>query len=81
MDVYASGVFSLLHLNETLNEMNERTKCLAFADNFTGAGKLQQLRSWWDSIASHGLNIGFYPKARSWFTIKKTIFQSCDQNY
>ena len=41
MDVYASRVFSLLHLNEALNEMNERTKCLAFADNFTGAGKLQ----------------------------------------
>ena len=38
------------------------------------AGKLQKLRSLWDSIASHGPNIGFHPKAsKSWFIAKNII--------
>ena len=46
MGMYATGMFPLLHLNETSNEINERTKRLVFADDFTVAGKLQELRSW-----------------------------------
>ena len=42
----ATGVFPLLPLNETSNEMNERTKRLDSAEHFTGAGKLHELRSW-----------------------------------
>ena len=53
MGMYATGMFPLLHLNETSNEINERTKRLVFADDFTVAGKLQELRSWQDSIVSH----------------------------
>ena len=52
MGMYATGVFPLLRLNETSSEMNE-----------TGAGKLQELQSWWDSIVSYGPNIGYCPKA------------------
>ena len=75
MGMYAIGVFYLLHLNETSNQINQRTRRLAFADDFTGSGKLQELRSWWDSILSHGLNIGYYPKAsKSWLTIKEQYF-------
>ena len=47
MGMCATGLFPLLHLNETSNEMNERTKRLAFVDYFTGVGKLQESRSWW----------------------------------
>ena len=43
MGMYAIAMFPLLHLNERSNEMNERTKRLAFADDFTGAGNLQEL--------------------------------------
>ena len=46
MGMYATGMFPLLHLNETSNEINERPKRLVFADDFTVAGKLQELRSW-----------------------------------
>ena len=53
MGMYATGMFPLLHLNETSNEINERPKRLVFADDFTVAGKLQELRSWQDSIVSH----------------------------
>lgn len=36
-------LFLLLHLNETSNVINERTKRLVFADGLTRAGKLQEL--------------------------------------
>ena len=74
--MYATRVFPSLHLNDTSNEMNERIKRLALVDDFTGAGKLQELRSWWDSIASHGPNINYYPKAStSWLTVKEQYFK------
>ena len=47
MGMCATGLFPLLHLNETSNEMNERTTRLAFVDYFTGVGKLQESRSRW----------------------------------
>ena len=62
MGMDATGVFPLLHLNETSNKMNESTIRLAFTD-FTGASKSQELKSWWDGIVSHGPNIGYCPKA------------------
>lgn len=65
----------LLHLNETSKEMNERTKRLTFADDFTAADKLQELRSWWESTVSHGPHIDYHPKAsKIWLTVKE---QSC----
>ena len=52
--------------------MNERTERLTFADDFTGANKLQELRSWWESIVSHGPHIDYYPKAsKIWLTVKE----------
>ena len=71
MGMYAIRVFPLIHWNKTSNVINGRTKRLAFADDLTGAGKLQELRSWVDSIVSHGPNIGYYSKAyKSWLILK-----------
>ena len=57
--------------------MNGRINCLVFADDFAGAGKLQELRSSQDSIVSHGPNVGYYPEERkSWFTVKEQYFEN-----
>ena len=75
MSLYVKAMFPLLHLKEPSNEMNERTKRLAFADDFTGAGKLQELRLWWDNIVSHGPNFGYYREAsKSWLTLNVNYF-------
>ena len=77
MGMYATGVFPLPHLNETSNEVNEITKHLAFTDDFTGSGKLQELQSRWDTIVNHGTNIGYYPKSsKSWLTVKQQYFDN-----
>lgn len=44
--MYAIAMSPFFHLNEPSNEMNERTELRAFANAFTGAGKLEELRSW-----------------------------------
>ena len=43
--------------------------------NVLDSGKLQGLRSWWDSIASHVLNIGYYSNgSKSWLTVREQYF-------
>ena len=43
-------------------------KHIAYADDFAGASKLQQLKEWWDRIEIFGPLLGYYPKAsKSWF--------------
>ena len=57
------------------NEMNQRAKFLAFAGNLLDSGKLQGLRSWWDSIVSHVPNIGYYSNgSKSWLTVREQYF-------
>lgn len=47
IEMYGTRMFPLLHLNELSKKkkMNGRINCLVFADDFAGAGKLQELRS------------------------------------
>ena len=43
--------------------------------SFESVGRLQELRSCWDSIVSHGLNIDYYPKiSETWLTVKEQYF-------
>ena len=41
------------------------------ADDATGAGKLQPLKEWWDSIVSNGINTSYYiNESKSWLILK-----------
>ena len=51
--------------------MNERTKRLASGYNLTGAGKLLELQSWWDSIVSH---VDYSKASKSYLTVKEQYF-------
>lgn len=73
--MYTIAMSPFFHPNEPSNEMDERTELRPFANAFTGAGKLEELRLWWGSIVSHGPNIGYYRKAStSWLTPKVKYF-------
>jgi hypothetical protein len=42
-----------------------------FADDATGAGKLRQLKSWWDAIKQEGIKYGYFVKpTKSWLILK-----------
>ena len=57
MAMYAIGILPLLLLQH-----GEITR-IAFADDFTGVGTIQQMKSWWKTIEEHGPYIGYYPNA------------------
>ena len=73
MGVYALGLNPLLHLLLSNAEPNpdDNLKQVAYADDLTGAGKLENIRKWWEMIEIYGPRIGYFPKAdKSWLTVK-----------
>ena len=68
MPVYAVGITPLLQFIRTADT---DLRHVAFADDLGGAGKFQELRSWWRKIIEYGPKLGYYPKAsKSWLVIK-----------
>ena len=59
MVTYAIGLTPLL---DDLQRFGNETKHVAFADDLTGAGKLIQIKSWWDHLQTMGPKYGYYPK-------------------
>ena len=53
-----------------------------FADDFSGAGKLGELRSWWDNIVIHDPRLGYYyPRAdKFWLIVKLNIEQEATRS-
>ena len=68
MTMYALGLTALL--NEIKYETTE-IKHVAYADDLTGAGKIDKLKAWWDLIEIHGPEVGYQPNARKSFLIVK----------
>ena len=49
-------------------------KHAAYADDLGGAGKLSELRAWWDKINEIGPLLGYFPKAsKSWLVVKPQL--------
>ena len=72
MPMYAIGIKPLLYTIIQVNG-NERVqiKHIAFADDLTGAGKLENLRKWWDLINTFGKYIGYDANpGKSWLIVK-----------
>ena len=48
----------------------------AFADDLAGAGKLQQLLTWWNNIVEYGPLLGYNPRAdKSWLVVKEHLLE------
>ena len=73
MDVYALAILPLLQflLDFTLvNKLN--AKEVAFADNFTVAGKLSSIKDYWSQLTSIDPKYGYFPKAsKSYLVVKE----------
>ena len=83
MGMYAIGMDPLLN-----SLQNNVVISVAFADDLTGAGKLSELKQWWDETCKVGPTIGYYPKSsKSWLIVKdkfeakaKEIFSDSNVN-
>ena len=73
MAVYAIAIIPLiLMIIEAMCKMPEKnSKTVAYADDFSAAGTLKNLRSWWDVLCQLGPKFGYYPEAtKSWLIVK-----------
>ena len=66
MAAYALGLTPLLHY---LQSIRRSVKHVAFADDLTGAGNLEEIKIWWDTLITEGPKFGYYPKPSKSFLI------------
>ena len=72
MAAYALAVTPLLsYLSQENNRNQRQTKQVAFADDFTVAGKINEIRMFWEALAKIGPKYGYYPKASKSYLIVK----------
>ena len=79
MAMYAIGLSKLQ--TQIRHEMTE-VKQVAYADDLTGAGKIEKLRKWWDLIQEHGPPQGYSPNERkSVLIVKQEYHQVAQQRF
>ena len=70
MPAYAVGLIPLMDMLKE-HYLSSDVKNVAFADDLAGAGKIENLKAWWDEVNRIGPMIGYYPKAsKSWIIVK-----------
>jgi hypothetical protein len=77
MATYALGLTPMLN---DLSIIDSRTKHVAFADDLTGAGKLNEIITWWEHLAVEGPKYGYFPKPSKSILIVKEEFKNEAQN-
>ena len=69
MAAYALGSTLLL---DHLQSFKRSVKHVAFADDLTGARKLEEIKIWWDTLMTESRKYGYYPKpSKSFFIVKQ----------
>ena len=78
MPLYAVAIARLLQMIRSDDAQDVRH--VAFADDLCGAGKLVQLRTWWDNIVVHGPHLGYYPRAdKCWLIVKSHLGETANK--
>ena len=76
MPLILRGLTPLLQMINVAHEVRH----VAFADDLSGAGRLVQLRSWWDNIVSRGPLLGYYLRAdKSWLIVKPDLLVAAEE--
>ena len=72
MAVYAIAIIPLILMTvELTNKTDSTTKTASYADDITVAGKLVNLKYWWNTLCELGPKFEYYPEAsKSWLIVK-----------
>ena len=77
MAAYAIGITPLLKiLLSYVQDNNQSTKEVAFADDFTVSGKIIEIKLYWDQIRSISPKFGYFLKAEKSFLLVKQQYKS-----
>ena len=81
MPIYAIGIIPLMTtIIALVNTSNEQVKHAAFADDLTGAGTINALKIWWESIIEVGPLLGYTANAsKSWIIVKVEYLKFAQQ--
>ena len=73
MPIYAIVSHPLLR---EIKDPDSKVTQAAFADDLAGAGKLQQLLTWWNNIVEYSPLLGYNPQAdKSWLVVKEHLLE------
>ena len=72
MATYALGLTPLL---DHLQSVKRSVEHVAFGDDLAGAGKLEEIKIWWDTLITGGPKYGYYPKPSKLFLIVKQHYK------
>ena len=64
MEIYAIAIIPLLLMavDQTEQLPGERTKSVAYAEDFIGTGSITNLLHWWNTLITLGLLFGYQPE-------------------
>ena len=81
MAAYALGLTPLIHfLHKYVSMNNHRCKEVAFADNFTMAGKTEGIRSNWELLQQVGPLYVYFPKpSKSYLVVKEQYLENATE--
>ena len=69
---YALGITSLIqYLHEFIKIKDHNSKEVAFADDLAVAGKINEIKRFWDAIENIGPKYGYFPKVSKSYLIVK----------
>ena len=72
--VMATYIFGLSVLQDVIVYVKTRVKQVVCADDLSGAGKITDLKEWWNFVNDNGLTIGYTPNAtRSVIIVARTL--------
>ena len=76
---YALGILPMLYYLLDLVLTNDlQTREVAFDDDFTVAGKLTDIKNFWDKLATIGSRYRYFPiSTKSYFLVKKKLPKRC----
>ena len=79
MSMYALG---LSVLQDEISYEKTNVKQVAYADDLSGAGKVNDLKKWWDTVYEHGPTIGYIPNAaKSVLIVKPELYEHAVQTF
>ena len=71
----AAYALDLTPLLDHLQSVKRSVKYVVFADDLTGAGNLEEIKIWWDTLITEGPKYGYYPKPSNSFLIVKQHYK------
>ena len=81
MAIYGIGVTPLINMliDIVVTSTESQVSVLASANDFSAAGKLADLRKWWDTLSIIGPKFGYYLEpTKTWLVIKPYTSQQAN---